>query len=369
MMRSVFTVRATLHVTLLCPYPTRLELYSGCSHSCVYCYRSWVKRVPAVSPELAERALRKVAERLGEVPVPVRLSTLADPLQPAEARRRRTLRALAALRKLRAPVIVSTKSSLVAEEPYLSLLAEMADERLAVVQVTASLPPDAAAKLEPGAPGVADRVHAVRELSRAGVPCALRLQPYVPGVSDSWLTELVSMMLDAGVRHVIADGLRAPTEAELRRVYRAVGADVPSVFTSSGAGALVASRKRLAEVFSAVAETCRRKGASFATCKTGLLQLHTTQDCCTGGLIDACRRLTMVEVYFTSRRLGREVELSESLGEKVLQGTELSGTPLDMSRHYRRLVKLWSQPDRVRAATGSLIYVDGRYAAAEVLAC
>ncbi len=366
---SLLTVRATLHVTLLCPHPTRLELYSWCSHSCVYCYRRWVKRIPVVSPELAEKLLRKVAEKLGEIPVPVRVSTLADPLQPAELKLRRTLKALKASLKLEAPVIVNTKSTLIAEDPYLSLLGEMADRKLAVAQLTASLPPSVAAKLEPGAPEVGERIRAVRELSRAGVPCVLRLQPYVPAVSDSWLDELVRRMIEAGVKHVVADGLRAPSEAELRRIYDAVGSRIPDTFTSYGTGALVAIRRKLTEAFSAISEACRRKGASFATCKTGLLHMHTAQDCCTGGLIDAYRRATMIDVYFKSRELGREVDLCEILGERVLLGPELSGTPLDMSKHYRRLIKLWRQPNAVRAVTGSLMYVDGRYAAAEVAAC
>jgi DNA repair photolyase len=56
-------------------------------------------------------------------------------------------------RELGVPLIVSTKSSLVAEPPWLDAVKELAGEGLAIVQLSVAFLDDSVARrLEPGAP-------------------------------------------------------------------------------------------------------------------------------------------------------------------------------------------------------------------------
>jgi len=94
--------------------------YVGCSHGCVYCYASFMKRftghrepwgsfvdVKVNAPQLLEKQTRKTRDGV------IILSSVTDPYQPAEARCRVTRGCLEALAGKPFRVEVLTKSPLV----------------------------------------------------------------------------------------------------------------------------------------------------------------------------------------------------------------------------------------------------------------
>jgi len=114
-------VGASLVMSSFCYSIFRLDPYVGCGHSCAYCYTRFLPGFKPASPMAKldyPRLLRSAVEELERAGVrlpPLRMSALTDPFQPAERELRLSLRLLRVARELRIPLIVPTKSSLVAE--------------------------------------------------------------------------------------------------------------------------------------------------------------------------------------------------------------------------------------------------------------
>ena len=132
------------------------------------------------APEILEGQLRRAA------PGPVMLSSVTDPYQPAEARYRLTRRCLGALLRRGFPVDVLTKSPLVLRDLDLlggargvsvGLTVTTDDERMREV-------------FEPGAPPIASRVEALRELRRRGVETYAFVGPILPMNPDRVVEQL-----------------------------------------------------------------------------------------------------------------------------------------------------------------------------------
>jgi len=222
-MKAALQVSGNLTV---CPTPLRLDSYDGCSAGCAYCFARVAalsstgqggkhdsfgrveSRAPLIGPKLAgvgksgEAAMR----RLG---VPVHLGGMADPFQPCERKQRVALGHLEQIAEARAPVVVSTKFGLLAEEPWRSAW-EAIPQRL--LQVSLIAPDDALERLEPGAPSWRERLAFLREMA-AETPCVIRVQPYIGGLSDLGIAALCKAAAEAGVKAIIVEGLKLPTRA------------------------------------------------------------------------------------------------------------------------------------------------------------
>ena len=131
------------HTSAFCHSVLRLEPYTACYFSCTYCYARWYREQgpPEPKPWLI-KALRKLWPKLAASPelrlVPFRLSTLADPLQPAEAKEKLALSILRLAGEFDVPVVLNTKSVLFTRGPWLSALEELASEGLVLLQVSIS---------------------------------------------------------------------------------------------------------------------------------------------------------------------------------------------------------------------------------------
>jgi DNA repair photolyase len=180
-----------------------INIYTGCTHGCVYCYAAgyWPEKS---GPK--QRFARQLAmdledlEKFDVPPAPVHVSNSTDPFQPLEVEHRDTLRTLKGLLEKRhrfTTVTVLTRNPLLAARPeYARLLADLARPASdhpgwdfwqasgcppAVVEV--SLPfwrEEAAGFWDPKAPGVRARVEGVKRLAAAGVPLVLRIDPLFP---------------------------------------------------------------------------------------------------------------------------------------------------------------------------------------------
>jgi DNA repair photolyase len=178
------------------PFRWSVNPYSGCTHSCHYCYarayyaraehgnadrdfetRIYVKRN---MPGVLDRELRRRSWR-GE---PVALGTATDCYQPIEGRYRLTRALVEVLLAHRNAASLVTKAPLVLRDLDLwGALARVARVRIYLTITT--LDPTTWRQVEPGTPNPRRRLEAVRRLNAAGVPAGVLLAPILPGITDS----------------------------------------------------------------------------------------------------------------------------------------------------------------------------------------
>ena len=166
-----------------CGLPLRLDSYRGCGFQCSFCYARYRGgNSPDASVIPADRnTLRRVFEGafrearpaglIGQflrLRVPVHFGGMSDPFHQAERTFEVTRSFLETLRDYQHPTVISTRSTMVATEPYLGLLREM---RSVVVQFSfTSTQPSISQRLEPFTPAPRDLLKAMEQLGDTGSP-------------------------------------------------------------------------------------------------------------------------------------------------------------------------------------------------------
>jgi DNA repair photolyase len=185
--------------------------YRGCEHGCVYCYarptHAYLGYSPGLDfetklvfkPDVAE-LLEKEVRKPGYVARTLKLT--------------RTV--LQVLDRYNHPVSIVTKSAGVLRD--LDILTGMAKRNLARVYVSITTLDAALARvMEPRAATPARRLHAIAELTRAGVPCGVMTAPMIPGLNDAEMEKVLEAAARAGARHAGYVLLRLPHE--LRQMF------------------------------------------------------------------------------------------------------------------------------------------------------
>ncbi len=201
-------------------FDTSLNPYRGCEHGCIYCYARPTHEYLGFSAGLdfetrilvkrdAPALLRRELERPGWKPQPIALSGVTDPYQPAERRLRITRGCLAVLAEFRNPVLVVTKSRLVARDA--DLLSELARFQAAAVFVSVTtLDPALQRALEPRAPAPRLRLEAIAALAAAGVPTGVMIGPVIPGLTDHEIPAILEAAARSGATSAGHIVLRLP---------------------------------------------------------------------------------------------------------------------------------------------------------------
>jgi len=201
--------------------------YRGCEHGCIYCYarpsHAYLGYSPGLDfetkllfkPEVAE-LLEKELRKPGYVPRSLALGSNTDPYQPVERTLKLTRAVLGVLDRFNHPVSIVTKSAGVLRD--LDILTAMAARRLARVFVSVTtLDAALARQMEPRAATPARRLHAIAELTRAGVPAGVMVAPMIPGLNDAEMERIMEAAARAGARHAGYTLLRLPHE--LRQMF------------------------------------------------------------------------------------------------------------------------------------------------------
>ena len=196
--------------------------YRGCEHGCVYCYARPTHAYLGYSPGLdfetklifkpeVGSLLEKELRKPGYVPKVMALGSNTDPYQPVERTLKLTRSVLEVLDKYNHPVGIVTKSAGVLRD--LDILSSMAKRNLVRVYLSiTTLDPRLARIMEPRAAIPARRLHAIEELTRAGVPTGILTAPMIPGLNDAEMEKLLEAGSRAGARHASYILLRLPNE-------------------------------------------------------------------------------------------------------------------------------------------------------------
>src|ERR1700761_8132677 len=203
--------------------------YRGCEHGCIYCCarptHAYLGYSPGLDfetrlifkPEVAE-CLEKELRKPGYTPRVMALGSNTDPYQPVERTLKLTRSVLEVLDKFNHPVGIVTKSAGVLRD--LDILSAMAKRNLVRVYLSVTtLDPRLARVMEPRAAIPARRLHAIEELTRAGVPAGILTAPMIPGLNDAEMEKLLEAGARAGARHASFILLRLPHE--LKAIFEA----------------------------------------------------------------------------------------------------------------------------------------------------
>lgn len=203
-----------------------LNPFAGCQHACTYCFvpktlhaerERWGQTVLVKTnlPTLLRRELH-----LRE-PARVQLSTATDPYQSVEAEHQVTRRCLELLARADWPVDILTRSPLVLRD--LDLLRRFTDVRVGLSIPTLDDPVRAA--IEPAAPPVEARLHALRALRDAGITTYANLAPAYPLTNHITPTFVAETLRDMGAQWVNISPWRylGETLRPIRRRLRATG--------------------------------------------------------------------------------------------------------------------------------------------------
>lgn len=169
-----------------CYYPTRLDPYGkGCFYNCKYCYAKKVLDFRKLwhPSNVAVADIDKVRKTIrNKVPTGsvVRLGGMTDCFQPIEKSIKNTYHTIEELNKKGVHYIIVTKSDLVCESDYLSLM----DKDLAHIQISVPSSDNSVLRNTDNAPSFERRVQAIETLTEQGFDVCLRLSPFLYETSD-----------------------------------------------------------------------------------------------------------------------------------------------------------------------------------------
>jgi DNA repair photolyase len=196
--------------------------YRGCEHGCIYCFARPTHAYLGLSPGLdfeskllakpeAPKLLEAELRARGYRCAPLALGTNTDPYQPIERDYKITRGLLEVLRDFDHPIMITTKSALVARD--IDILAPMAAKGLASVALSiTTLEPALARAMEPRAPRPEKRLATIRALAEAGVPTAVMTAPMIPALNDAEMERILEAAAEAGARSAGYVLLRLPHE-------------------------------------------------------------------------------------------------------------------------------------------------------------
>lgn len=192
----------------ICDVPIRFDTYKGCSFGCKYCF---VRRKVDISKiEKGEGAAallnfiegkRSLETNWCDWDIPLHWGGVSDPFQPAEKIIKNSLECLKVLQRTQYPFLVSTKSTLYAESPYIELL-QASNGILQVSAVCSKYD-----VLEKGAPTWKERIEAIRKTAPKLKRVNIRIQPYMTEVKEDVL-EALKVYADIGVYGVTVEAMK-----------------------------------------------------------------------------------------------------------------------------------------------------------------
>lgn len=292
-----------------CLYSFELDTYGrGCMHNCHYCYaketlfahKYWNEPIP-FPVNLAE--IRKVFyavfetnrpskwREIMEKKTPIRLGSMSDSFQWMDRKYKVTQELLKILKFYNYPYVVFTRSDLIAEDEYLSLL----DPKLTAVQFSISGGNEKLTKaIEPGAPSVERRLAALSKLAKEKIWTTVRINPLFPIYPDGYFTDpfttatrfggranipkfeifewdFISQLADAGVPSLLAGFVRL-SPWSVNNLTKATGIDFKSFFLPENAKGNTDRRyteKEIAYYYKQIKDRCDIEGIRFSTCYIG----------------------------------------------------------------------------------------------------
>jgi DNA repair photolyase len=204
------------------PFDRSINPYRGCEHGCIYCYARPTHSFLDLSPGLdfetrlfyKDDAVAKLEQALGKPGYrcqPIAFGVNTDAYQPLEREHQITRQLLEVLLRFGHPVNLITKSELILRD--VDILQALASDRLVSVAISiTSMQQTIKSTLEPRAASPTKRVHVIKCLSEAGIPCGVLVAPVIPAITDNEMEAILEQAFNAGAGFAGYQLLRLPHE-------------------------------------------------------------------------------------------------------------------------------------------------------------
>ena len=278
----------------LCTCPTKysFSVYTGCPHSCLYCYISSYIPNP-FQVRVKKDPIRKARRDLVKIDPAFHISIAnsSDPYPPIERRLKLTREALRIFLAQGFKVQLITKSDLVTRD-----LDIIRRGNCSVSVTITTLDDKLASIMEPYAPPPKRRLDALRLLSSHGVPCTVRIDPIIPFLNDEGFEDLVSAVVEAGAKHVVSSTYKARMDSfkRLSEAFPNISEKLRDLYWVKGevVGRCRYLPKRLRiDILKRLKRLVEEKGVTFATCREGLSELNSGETCDGSHLIPIRREI------------------------------------------------------------------------------
>lgn len=216
-----------------CPMPLNIDVWDGllCPYRCRYCFsdlnryklftaffdNAKIMGFRSCSPDYFKRELDKYfnnkekalpsdIQRAITNNIPIRLGIRFENFHSLEKKKGVALEMLRYLAQQSYPVMINTKSDLIAEDEYIRALADNPGK--AAIHITLISSDDVLLKkLEPAAPNYKRRLEAMRKLVSAGIRTVARIEPYMVFINDekNRVDQYIEEIHDVGVQHITFD--------------------------------------------------------------------------------------------------------------------------------------------------------------------
>lgn len=294
-----------------CPMPLNLDVWDGfrCTYGCIYCFANYFRAslyssffdnykemgLRSINPDLAISRLEEIFDAVHRknpedvaagVPraiatgVPIRFGIRFEDFLPIEQRRGVSLRILQWLAEVGYPVMINTKSPLVAREAYLRALADNPG-RSAVHFTILTTDEVLHRRLHPTVPKVSKIFEAAKDLVDAGVRVVARIEPFVPFLNDDRRAteEFIATLQETGIKHLTFDSYSySANSVGIRHAFRAAGFDFDRIFLL-GADSQWLSSLLLGKFM----DEFRAAGISCSTFDFGNVPTNDDDVCCSVG--------------------------------------------------------------------------------------
>src|SRR5436309_2137463 len=191
-------------------FETSLNAYRGCEHGCIYCYARPNHEYLGLSAGLdfeskifvkkdAPELLRRELSASRWAPQVIAMSGVTDCYQPVERRLKITRQCLKVLAEFRNPVFIITKNQLVTRD--IDILKTLAEHKAVGVLISVTtLDPQLTGKMEPRTSRPANRLAAIEELNRAGIPVGVNVAPIIPGLTEHEIPAILAECAKRGAQ-------------------------------------------------------------------------------------------------------------------------------------------------------------------------
>jgi len=190
------------------PFPYSMNPYQGCEHGCVYCYARNTHQYWGMSAGLdferriiikenAALLLRQTLDKPSWKPQTIMLSGNTDCYQPVERKLGLTRNLIEVMVEYQHPVGIITKNSLVLRD--LDLIQELAKKNLVRVAISiTSMDEELRRHMEPRTSTTRQRLKAIEQLAKAGVPVTVMAAPIAPGLNSHEIVPILRAASEAG---------------------------------------------------------------------------------------------------------------------------------------------------------------------------
>lgn len=292
-----------------CSLPMTFDHYSSCSLGCLYCFAYYFKSTnPSFNSELHSINTQKMIDLIKGKPSDVRgrafynhfvkkrfvlhWGGLADPFCNFERVNREGYKLLVELAEQKYPTLFSFKGNTIFEKDYVKLFEQASKNRNFAFQVSIVTADEELAKyVEIGVPSPSKRIAALAMLSDMGYYTILRLRPFIIGVSDESLDELLERSRKAGIKGVSMEffAMDARTSQGMRTRYewlaKAMGIKKLNEYfkdlsPSERGGYMRLNRLVKEEFIKKVYTFCHKHGITFGCSDPDFKELNTSGSCC-----------------------------------------------------------------------------------------